>query len=83
MTSVTRDDVRSVCARIDVAADRRRQKQLVRLKEYYAGTVVWCKQHGICQRCRKEPAETGRVLCWACRMDNNQRRSGAQQAPKE
>lgn len=82
MTSVTRTDIRTACAHIDAAAYLSRQKQLVRMREYYAGTQAWCKERGLCQRCRKEPAEPGRSLCWSCRMDNNQRRSGAQQAPR-
>ena len=82
MTSVTRSDIRAACAHIDAATCLSRQKQLVRLREYYAGTQAWCKDRGICQRCHKEPSEPGRSLCGSCRMDNNQRRSGAQQAPR-
>ena len=37
--------------------------------------------HGLCVRC-KQPAQPGMTLCWACRLYNNQRRSGARQAPR-
>ena len=40
------------------------------------------RAHGICQCCGREDAEPGRTLCWACRLYNNQRRSGARPAPR-
>lgn len=82
MTSVTSTDIRAACANIDAAVCLRRSKNLAYLRSYAAETKAWCKERGICQRCRKEPAEPGRVLCWSCRLHNNQRRSGAQQAPR-
>ena len=37
---------------------------------------------GICVRCKNAEAIPGMSLCWACRLYNNQRRSGANTAPK-
>lgn len=37
--------------------------------------------HGICQACGAEDAEPGYSQCRACRLYNNQRRSGARSAP--
>lgn len=82
MTSVTNTDIRTACAHIDAAVCLRRDSQRRYMRIYTAETKAWCKERGICQRCRKEPAEPGRVLCWSCRLNNNQRRSGAQQAPR-
>ena len=82
MTSVTRTDIRAACANVDAAVYHRRENQRRYMRGYYADTQAWCKERGICQRCRNEPAEPGRSLCWACRLDNNQRRSGAQQAQR-
>lgn len=39
------------------------------------------REHGLCVRC-KQPAQPGKALCWSCQLYNNQRRSGARQAPR-
>lgn len=82
MTSVTSSDVRAACAPIDAAAVLRRDKRRGYMRSYAAETYIWRRERGLCGLCGEAPAEPGRSLCWACRLDNNQRRSGAQQAPR-
>lgn len=39
------------------------------------------REHGLCVRC-KRPTQHGTALCLSCQLYNNQRRSGARQAPR-
>ena len=39
------------------------------------------RDNGLCVRC-KQPTRHGMALCCPCAMYNNQRRSGARQAPR-
>lgn len=50
--------------------------------QYMRERYTILKEHGICVRCGKASAVPGATLCWACRLWNNQRRSGSASAPK-
>lgn len=58
----------------DVAVSYARQKERNRIAS--RELRQWRKENGYCVMCGKEKSETGRTLCWQCRMWNNQRRSG-------
>lgn len=55
--------------------------RLWRMAEYSRERRAMLAAHGLCQCCGKEDAEAGYTQCRACRLYNNQRRSGAQSAP--
>ncbi|MBD5627511.1 MAG: hypothetical protein HDQ90_08570 [Desulfovibrio sp.] len=59
----------------------RKAARIHQIAEYNRQRREVLSAHGICQDCGREDAEPGRILCWACRLYRNQRRSGAQQAP--
>lgn len=58
------------------AAKERHKKAAVRRERYHL-----LSDNGLCVRC-KQPAQPGMTLCWSCQLYNNQRRSGARQAPR-
>lgn len=64
----------------------RQQKELIYAKRerkaaYHRQRYATLREHGLCVRC-KQPTQHGMALCWSCQLYNNQRRSGARQAPR-
>ena len=55
--------------------------RLWRMAEYSRERRALLAAHGLCQCCGKEDAEAGYTQCRSCHIYNNQRRSGAQNAP--
>lgn len=49
-------------------SDERREETLRRNREGY----IWLKEHGICTRCRKEPAFPGHIMCPDCMYKANE-----------
>lgn len=43
-----------------------------RVRQYNAETRAFCREHGICQVCRKEPVEPGKHSCSACLQRNQE-----------
>lgn len=70
------DACESMRTRMERTAARRHQ-----MAEYSRLRRQTLKEHGICQCCGVEDTEPGYVQCAACRLYNNQRRSGARTAP--
>ncbi len=58
-----------------------RQRAQVKRAAQHRQRYATLREHGLCVRC-KQPAQPGKVLCWSCQLYNNQRRSGARQAPR-
>lgn len=56
--------------------EKAKQRQAKYHKVYDKEQYEKCKELGICTRCRKEPAEKDRVLCYQCRLWINQSRNG-------
>lgn len=43
-----------------------------RVRQYNVETRAFCREHGICQVCRKEPVEPGKHSCSACLQRNQE-----------
>ena len=59
----------------------RREALRAQRAAYQRERYATLREHGLCVRC-KQPAKPGMALCWSCQLYNNQRRSGARQAPR-
>ena len=56
--------------------NQRKYRQSEQCKAAYKRLYQQRKALNICVRCGREDAETGRVLCWRCRMNDRDRRVG-------
>ena len=73
-----------LCAKKEIQALMpmlRKTARRLQMADYSRRRRATLKAHGICQCCGVEDAEPGFTQCRACRLYNNQRRSGARTAP--
>ena len=56
--------------------NQRKYRQSEQCKAAYKRLYQQRKALNICVRCGREDADTGRVLCWRCRMNDRDRRVG-------
>lgn len=81
-------DAAEVCQRWEAACEamkatmQRKAAKRIYMRDYASLRRETLAAHGICQNCGQADSEPGRTLCWRCRLYRNQRRSGAQSAPR-